>query len=127
MRISDWSSDVCSSDLIRPESEAEARAVFDKWDLDFAVIGEVTETGRIVLTKDGAVQADIPVGPLVTEAPEYDRPHTPSPKRPVIAAAEVPAHGKPSEALARRRACPAMASPTWLREQYGHRIMGGTT
>src|SRR3546814_8556443 len=73
MRISDWSSDVCSSDLIRPESEAEARAVFDKWDLDFAVIGEVTETGRIVLTKDGAVQADIPVGPLVTEAPEYDR------------------------------------------------------
>src|SRR3546814_16608039 len=47
--------------IIRPESEAEARAVFDKWDLDFAVIGEVTETGRIVLTKDGAVQADIPV------------------------------------------------------------------
>src|SRR3546814_18932532 len=76
MRISDWSSDVCSSDLtgmtayeimlsesqermlmiIRTESEAEARAVFDKWDLDFAVIGEVTETGRIVLPKDGAVQ-----------------------------------------------------------------------
>src|SRR3546814_19904098 len=106
MRISDWSSDVCSSDLtgmtayeimlsesqermlmiIRPESEAEARAVFDKWDLDFAVIGTVTETGRIVLTKDGAVQADIPVGPLVTEAPEYDRPPPPSPKRPLITA-----------------------------------------
>src|SRR3546814_17399530 len=43
--------------IIRPESEAEARAVFDKRDLDFAVIGEVTETGRSVLTKDGAGQA----------------------------------------------------------------------
>src|SRR3546814_20310541 len=113
MRISDWSSDVCSSDLIRPESEAEARAVFDKWDLDFAVIGEVTETGRIVLTKDGAVQADIPVGPLVPEAPDYDRPHTPPPKRPVIAAAEAPAHGTPSQALARPVDCPDLDSPPW--------------
>src|SRR3546814_5047678 len=112
--------------IIRPESEAEARAVFDKWDLDFAVIGEVTETGRIVLTKDGAVQADIPVGPLVTEAPEYDRPHTPSPKRPVIAAAEVPAHGKPSEALARLLECPDMASRRWIWEQYDHLVMGDT-
>src|SRR3546814_16977837 len=94
--------------IIRPESEAEARAVFDKWALDFAVIGEVTETGRIVLTKDGAVQADIPVGPLVTEAPEYDRPHPPSPQRPGIAAAEGPAPGKPPAALARPREIPEM-------------------
>src|SRR3546814_10422651 len=49
--------------IIRPESEAEARAVLGKWDLDFAVFGEVTETGRIALTKDGGVQAASPVGP----------------------------------------------------------------
>jgi len=112
--------------IIRPESEAEARAVFDKWDLDFAVIGRVTETGRIVLRKDGMVQAEIPVGPLVTEAPEYDRPHTATPKRPVIAAAEVPASGTLSEALAKLLECPDMASRRWIWEQYDHLVMGDT-
>jgi len=112
--------------IIRPESEAEARAVFDKWDLDFAIIGRVTETGRIVLKKDGAVQADIPVGPLVTEAPEYDRPHVATPKRPVIAAADVPASGGVTEALARLLECPDMASRRWIWEQYDHLVMGDT-
>ena len=68
--------------IIRPESEDEARAVFDKWDLDFAVIGTVTETGHIVLKKDGMVQADIPLDPLVENAPEYDRPHERARRRP---------------------------------------------
>ncbi len=112
--------------IIRPESEAEARAVFDKWDLDFAVIGKVTETGHIVLKKDGAVQADIPVGPLVTEAPEYDRPHTTTPKRPVIAASDVPAPASVAEALARLLECPDMASRRWIWEQYDHLVMGDT-
>ncbi|GHD61445.1 phosphoribosylformylglycinamidine synthase subunit PurL [Thalassobaculum fulvum] len=112
--------------IIRPESEAEAKAVFDKWDLDFAVIGTVTETGRIVLKKDGAVQADIPVGPLVTEAPEYDRPHVPSPKRPVIAAADVPAPDSLTGPLARLLECPDMASRRWIWEQYDHLVMGDT-
>ena len=60
--------------VLRPGSEAEARRVFEKWELDFAVIGRVTETGRLVLRMHGEIAADIPVGPLVTEAPLYERP-----------------------------------------------------
>ena len=57
--------------ILRPGSEAEARRIFEKWELDFAVIGRVTETGRLVLRMHGEIAADIPVGPLVTEAPLY--------------------------------------------------------
>src|SRR6516165_7370018 len=60
--------------ILRPGSEVEARRIFEKWELDFAVIGRVTETGRLVLRMAGETVADIPVGPLVTEAPVYRRP-----------------------------------------------------
>ena len=113
--------------IIRPESADEARAVFEKWDLDFAVIGSVTETGHIVLKKDGVVQCDIPVEPLVGEAPEYDRPHTPTAPQPVIAASEVPApKASLGEVLALLMACPDMASRRWIWEQYDHLVMGDT-
>ena len=113
--------------IIRPESEDEARTVFEKWDLDFAVIGRVTETGRIVLRKDGAVQCDIPVEPLVGEAPEYDRPHEAAPPRPVIAAEDVPEPAAPiGEVLAQLMSCPDLASRRWIWEQYDHLVMGDT-
>ncbi len=63
--------------VLRPGHEDGARAIFDKWGVDFAVIGETTATGRIVVRHKGEVVADAPLGPLADEAPEYDRPHTP--------------------------------------------------
>src|SRR5437588_1860720 len=62
--------------ILAPGSEAEARRVFDKWELDFEVIGRVTETGKLVLRMHGDTAAEIPVGPLVGEAPLYQRPWT---------------------------------------------------
>jgi phosphoribosylformylglycinamidine synthase subunit PurL len=60
--------------IIKPEREAFAKAVFDKWGLDFAVIGAVTDTGRVVIKMNGEIYADIPSEPLSESAPEYDRP-----------------------------------------------------
>src|SRR5438477_9367524 len=60
--------------ILRPGSEAEAGRIFAKWELDFAVIGRVTETGRLVVRRNGEIAADIPVQPLVTAAPVYQRP-----------------------------------------------------
>jgi phosphoribosylformylglycinamidine synthase II len=60
--------------IIKPEKEEMAKAVFDKWGLDFAVIGIVTDTGRVVLKMDGKLYADIPSDPLSEAAPEYERP-----------------------------------------------------
>src|SRR6186997_2114503 len=61
--------------VLKPGREAEAEKIFKKWELDFAVIGEVTDTGHMVLEFGGEVVCDIPLGPLADEAPEYDRPH----------------------------------------------------
>src|SRR5574338_779648 len=61
--------------VLKPGREAEAEAIFRKWELDFAVIGEVTDTGHMVLEFNGEIVCDIPLGPLADDAPEYDRPH----------------------------------------------------
>src|SRR5208337_2782272 len=68
--------------VLRPDGQELARAIFEKWLLDFAVIGVLTDTGRIVVKHKGQVEADIPLDPLATEAPLYHRPieRTPPPK-----------------------------------------------
>jgi phosphoribosylformylglycinamidine synthase len=111
--------------ILKPERADAARRVFEKWELDFAVIGRVTETGRLVLSMNDAVVADMPVGPLVTEAPLYDRPWTPAPPAPEIAAADLPACD-PIAALATLVGCPDLASKRWIWEQYDHLVMGHT-
>jgi phosphoribosylformylglycinamidine synthase len=60
--------------IIKPEREDFAKQIFEKWGLDFAVIGIVTNSGRVVIKMNGEVYADIPSEPLSESAPEYDRP-----------------------------------------------------
>src|SRR4028119_1690675 len=67
--------------VLKPGREPEAEAIFRKWELDFAVIGKVTDTGHMVLRFNGEVAADIPLAPLADDAPCYDRPWGPTPKR----------------------------------------------
>ena len=57
--------------ILRPGSEAAASRIFTKWELDFAVIGRVTETSRLVLRMNGEIAADIPVKPLVKIGREH--------------------------------------------------------
>ncbi|MBV9859752.1 MAG: phosphoribosylformylglycinamidine synthase subunit PurL [Alphaproteobacteria bacterium] len=111
--------------VLRPGHEAEARAIFEKWELDFAVIGQVTATGRLVLRQAGAVAADIPVGPLVGEAPLYERPWRRRDRAPDIEAAALP-HRHPLYSLRRLLACPDLASKRWIWEQYDHLVQGNT-
>ncbi len=63
---------VCS-----PEQVESVRAVFEKWDLDCAVCGTVTNTGRVVVTHHGEQVVDLPASPLADNAPMYDRPYAP--------------------------------------------------
>ncbi len=66
--------------VLRPDREQLARDIFAKWDLDFAVIGRITDTGRIVVRHHGAVEADIPLAPLNDQAPLYTRPTVDTPE-----------------------------------------------
>ena len=114
--------------VIRPEAADEARAVFEKWGVDFAVIGRVTETGRLVLRVGGAVVGDLPVRPLVDEAPVYERPYELTPRpAPLVAGPDDEASAPdPMEALQRLLSAPDLCSKRWIWEQYDHMVMADT-
>jgi len=102
--------------VLKPGREAEAEAIFAKWELDFAVIGRVTDTGRMVLTWRGEPVADIPLGPLADEAPKYDRPWTPT--EPPAPLAGLPECTDVAADLLKLMASPDLASRRWIWEQY---------
>ena len=62
--------------VLKPGREDAARAIFDKWGVDFAVIGVTTNSGRLVIKHHGRIEADLPVSRLTDGAPSYDRPHS---------------------------------------------------
>lgn len=111
--------------VIKPGHEAKVEAIFKKWELDFAVIGHLTDNGRMVLTYKGEKVADLPIDPLAQAAPEYDRPWVPTEKRPVVAAKDVP-ESNVIESLKKLVGCPDLASKRWVWEQYDHMVMGDT-
>src|SRR5204863_2706192 len=98
---------------------------FAKWELDFAVIGRVTETGRLVVWRNGEIAADIPVEPLVTAAPVYRRPWRRRDPEPEIDPASLPDRD-PFDCLQRLLSSPTLASKRWIWEQYDHLVMGNT-
>ncbi|MEQ9812049.1 MAG: phosphoribosylformylglycinamidine synthase subunit PurL [Azospirillaceae bacterium] len=112
--------------VLKPGREDTARAIFEKWELDFAVIGRVTDTGRLVLTKDGAVRADLPVSPLVEQSPLYERPWEPTPAAPHADPADFPLPEAPERVLERLTGSPDLASRRWIYEQYDSAVMGDT-
>jgi phosphoribosylformylglycinamidine synthase len=112
--------------VLRPGKEDLARGIFEKWDLDFAVIGRLTDTGRMVLKVDGKVVGDLPIDPLAQAAPEYERPWTPTPAAPEIAPADVPAPDDTARALVRLLGAPDLCSKRWVWEQYDHMVMADT-
>jgi phosphoribosylformylglycinamidine synthase len=112
--------------VLKPQAMEQARAIFEKWELDFAAIGTLTDTGHLVLKKNGKVEADMPVAPLVDKAPLYHRPWVPTPPQPVITAKDVKAPQDLMQVLKTLVGCPDLASKRWVWEQYDHLVMGRT-
>jgi phosphoribosylformylglycinamidine synthase len=112
--------------ILKPGSEPMAERIFRKWELDFANIGRVTETGRLVLRMGAAVVADMPVGPLVTEAPLYDRPWVATPPAREVNASEIRSKAGVIDSLRKLLGTPDLCSKRWIWRQYDHLVMGNT-
>ncbi|WP_372000652.1 phosphoribosylformylglycinamidine synthase subunit PurL [Tistrella mobilis] len=113
--------------VLKPGREDEARRVFEKWELDFAVIGKVTDTGRMVLKFHDAVAGDLPIKPLANGSPEYDRPWTPTPqRRPIVLPRGRDDLDAVLPTLEKLMGSPDLASRRWIWEQYDHMVMGDT-
>ncbi|MGI8943210.1 MAG: phosphoribosylformylglycinamidine synthase subunit PurL [Qipengyuania sp.] len=116
--------------VLKPGREAEAEAIFRKWELDFAVIGEVTDTQHMVLEWQGQVVCDIPLGPLAADAPLYDRPAMSREDYKAWAQVkplgEVPQSSDIGADLLKLMASPALASRRWIYEQYDSQVGADT-
>lgn len=111
--------------VLKPEREDAAKAIFVKWGLDFATIGHITDTRRMVLKMHGQVVCDIPVDPLSEQAPVYDRPYTIAPKRAVISTEQIPMRDI-GQSLAALLSSPDASSKRWIWQQYDHMVMNDT-
>ncbi len=116
--------------VLKPGREAEAEAIFTKWELDFAIIGEVTDSGHMVLEWNGDTVCDIPLGPLADDAPLYDRPYLDQrdykawaqvkPLRSAPMSYDIPAD------LLKLMGSPNLASRRWIWEQYDSQVGADT-
>ena len=114
--------------VVHAGREAEALAVFAKWDLDAAVVGRVTDTGKIVVKEGGTVRAEIPIAPLA-EGLRYERPFQPPTGIAAERALDVAALAQPSDlgaTLLTLMASPNIASKEWVYRQYDHMVRLGT-
>jgi phosphoribosylformylglycinamidine synthase len=116
--------------VLKPGKEPMAEAIFRQWELDFAVIGEVTDTGHMVLEWNGEVVCDIPLGPLADDAPEYDRPYVTPEEYKVWAnvapLGDVPECTDVGADLLKLMASPDLASRRWIWEQYDSQVGADT-
>jgi phosphoribosylformylglycinamidine synthase subunit PurL len=112
--------------VLRPDREQLAREIFEKWDLDFAVIGRITATGRIVVRHRGVLEADIPLGPLNEQAPLYTRPTTDTPKSEKLNPARIEDRLGLSRSLEKLVGCPDLCSRAWVWDQYDSTVGGQT-
>lgn len=109
--------------VLKPEKEAEARAIFEKWDLDFAIVGETIAEDRFLILHGNEVKADLPLSKLSSSAPEYDRPWVATPP-----AADMPALPaiQPIAALRALIGSPSHAHKSWVWEQYDTQVGADT-
>ncbi len=109
--------------VLNPELEADAKAIFEKWDLDFAIVGETIAEDRFLILHGNEVKADLPLSKLSSTAPEYDRPWLPTPAAtPMV---DVPAID-PIDGLKALIGSPNYARKQWVWEQYDSQVMADT-
>ena len=110
--------------VIEPGKEAQAAAVYKKWGLDAALVGEITDTGRMVIEHHGQIVGDLPIDPLALASPEYDRPWSePKVAKPLM---QEPRLADPLDWLQTLLAHPDLASKAWIYQQYDQRVMNDT-
>ena len=109
--------------VLKPEREADARAIFEKWDLDFAIVGETITEDRFLILHGNEVKADLPLSKLSSSAPEYDRPWVPTPAAaPLKDAPQI----DPVAGLRALIGSPNYAHKSWVWEQYDTQVMADT-
>jgi phosphoribosylformylglycinamidine synthase subunit PurL len=115
--------------IVHKGREEEVKRIFDKWDLPWAEIGFVTDTGQMVVKDRGRVVVDITAAKLANEAPVYHR----ESREPAYLQAvrtfrpeDIPESRDPISDLRTLLAWPTLASKNWVYRQYDHMVRDGS-
>ncbi len=112
--------------VLQPEKEEEAKAIFVKWGLDFAIVGKTTDDLRFRVMHQGEEVANLPIKDLGDQAPEYDRPWRESGKHGPLPANLVAAPEDYGQALLQLVGSANQSSRRWVYEQYDTLIQGNS-
>ena len=113
--------------VLDPSKEEMARDIFKKWDLEFEVIGKVTDTKRLILMMNGKEEASIPINILVEDAPEYQRDYIVEEPSPIKEyKSEDFDQNNILKDLNTMIMHPDLSSRKWIWEQYDHMVMADT-
>ncbi len=112
--------------VLKPGMEEQSRAIFDKWGLDFAVVGETTDDLRFRVMHGGEEVANLPIKELGDEAPEYDRPYVEPGRHSELLPHEFAPPHDYNAALLKLVGSPDLSSRRWVYEQYDTLIGGNS-
>tara|TARA_B100000945_G_scaffold125077_1_gene99410 strand:+ start:1703 stop:3895 length:2193 start_codon:yes stop_codon:yes gene_type:complete len=112
--------------ILDDNKENEAKKIFDKWDLDFVVIGKTTDSKRLILNFDDKKVADIPITALADEAPQYNRKWTTSKNKKKESKLKSLKKIKIEEALLRILSSPDHSNKSWITNQFDQSVMCDT-
>jgi len=115
--------------VVQKGKEEIAERIFRKWALDFAVIGEVTDSQRIKVMENGKTAVDLPIKPITKEAPLYRRPN----KKPIYLRkvnkprlSSLPIPNDMNAVLLKLISSPNLSNKRWICEQYDHMVRTNT-
>ena len=112
--------------ILDDKKENKKKKIFDKWDLDFVVIGKTTDSKRLILNFDDKKVADIPITALADEAPEYNRKWTTSKNKKKELKLKSLKKIKIEEALLRILSSPDHSNKSWITNQFDQSVMCDT-
>ena len=112
--------------ILDDKKETEAKKIFDKWDLDFVVIGKTTDTNRLILNFDNKKVADIPITALVDEAPKYERKFIKTKIKKNKLNIKDLKKVKTDETLIKILSSPDHSNKSWVTDQYDQVVMCDT-
>ncbi|GII96238.1 phosphoribosylformylglycinamidine synthase subunit PurL [Sinosporangium siamense] len=115
--------------VVTPEDIPAFTAICNKWDIPVTVIGEVTDTGRLVMTWHGETIVDIPPGTAADEGPVYERPYHEPTGQAALNAAGPDGLPRPTDlraTLLTLLGAPNVASKEWVTSQYDRYVRGNT-
>ena len=111
--------------VLKKDREKEAKEIFQRWGLNFAVIGILTDDRHMIIRHNNQIVVDMPLAPLTSGAPVYERPYTSTSKKPAIKNEEI-THKSLEESFKILMGSPDLVSRRWIWEQYDHMVMCDT-